>query len=72
MRALLLLLLLAGCAAEPEQSYQWIRPAATIEELEADRGYCEAQAVSATRDIERIAIIIGGCMRGRGWTLVER
>lgn len=65
-------LVLAGCAGEPQQTYQWVRPNASFEDLEADRGYCEAQAVAATRDIERIALIIGGCMRGRGWTLVDR
>lgn len=68
-----LFVLLAGCAAQaPQPQYAWVRPGGTVEQREADRGYCEAQAVSATRDIERIVLIIGSCMRGRGWTLIER
>ena len=70
MRYLLIASLLAGCAA-PQPPARWYKNGATRDDFETDWGYCEAQAVGApTSDANRIAIVLVGCMNGKGWRLL--
>lgn len=70
---LFVLLLFGGCATQPQKQYQWVHSGgAAREQLQADHGQCEAQALSATKEIQRGVAIFGACMRGKGWNLIER
>jgi hypothetical protein len=74
MRAIFVLLLVAGCASTPPKQYQWVSSTgADRAQHERDFGQCEAQALSVTGvSTERGFHIFAACMRGKGWTLVER
>lgn len=68
----LIVLMLAGCASQSAQ-YRWVKPGGTQQELEMASGECEAYTLSSPhRDAERGVAIMLGCMRGKGWRLVER
>ena len=72
MRYALVVVLLAACATQ-QPAARWYKNGATRDDFETDWGYCEAQAVGApTRDANRIALVLVGCMNGRGWRLVDR
>lgn len=73
----LVVLLLAGCATQPQAQYRWAKldgTQATQQEFERASGQCEAQALQSHpgHSIERGVQIFGACMRGMGWVLVER
>jgi len=71
MRYLLLAALVVGCAPQPQ--YRWVHSSgANQAQFEMDHGFCEAQALSATKEIERGVAIFGACMRSKGWHLIER
>lgn len=66
------LLLLAGCASEGETQYRWAKPGSDRQAYEMESSQCEQAALTATKEVERGVSIFGACMRGKGWTLVER
>lgn len=71
MRFAFVVVLLAACAAQP--THRWYKNGATSDDFETDWGYCEAQAMGApTNDANRVALVLTGCMRGRGWRVVDR
>jgi hypothetical protein len=70
MRALPVVLLLAGCATAP----QWTKPGADAQAFETDRLQCEYQAMSNTAAVQgaMMAAYQAGqlmqlCMRTKGW-----
>lgn len=68
------IVMLAGCATQQAQ-YQWMHDAgAGRNEFERDYGYCEAQALAThpALPVERGVGVFAGCMRSKGWRLVER
>ena len=68
----LVVLTLAGCAAQPQPQYQWVHDrGADVTQLRRDQGQCEAQALGQHpgMGIERGMNIYASCMRGRGWVL---
>lgn len=72
MRSVLFVLIVAGCAAQPQQRYRWVH-ASGDGDFEAAFGQCEAQALSSHPAIpqQRGVAIFGACMRGKGWHLVR-
>lgn len=71
--AIVLVAVLAGCA--PPKQYQWLSDSgASRAQFERDFGQCEAYAVanSPSYATQRGVEIFGACMRGKGWSLVER
>jgi hypothetical protein len=69
MRAIVLMLLLTGCAG------QWERPGATQASLDADRLQCKYEADKATAAIAnpvaagmQESTIMSSCLRAKGWT----
>lgn len=69
----LIVLLLAGCAAQPPQEYEWDKPGASPQEFAMDRGQCQAQAFGAPgMPALQVAMIFGGCMQGKGWQSVPK
>jgi hypothetical protein len=69
MRAIVLMLLLAGCAG------QWERPGATQASLDADRLQCKYEADKATAAIAnpvaagmQESTVTASCLRSKGWT----
>lgn len=68
MRALLILILVAGCAAE-KPTY-WQRDGATQNDYNMDNGQCQAQAFAVPNaPVMQMAFVHNSCMRGKGWTL---
>lgn len=67
MRYLFVLLALAGCMKEGG----WVKPGASDQDFYADRGGCVAQAYSAPVPQAR-AMILAGCMQGKGWHWEEK
>ena len=67
----LIVLLLAGCASTTKV---WDKPGASSSEFEMDRGACQAQGFGAPMGPMSMqsAMIFNGCMRGRGWQLVDQ
>lgn len=64
-------ILLAGCA--PKTETFWEKSGASQQDFYQDKGQCDAQAFSvASGNLMQIAIVQNGCMRGKGWYLVER
>jgi hypothetical protein len=74
MRYAIALLFIAGCTFAPEKQYGWVNSAGSNnDQLQRDFGQCETQALSVTGvSTQRGVSIFGACMRGKGWTLVER
>ena len=59
--------LMAGCA--PQQNY-WVKPGASSEDFEMDKGQCNAQAFSIPNaTLVQIAIVQNQCLKGKGWYL---
>jgi uncharacterized lipoprotein YmbA len=71
VRYLIVLMLLAGCASEPKQTY-WEKPGASAQDFNQDIGQCRAQAFGNTMNLMQAAIIQSSCMAGKGWYTVER
>ena len=70
MRTVLFVLLLAGCATTERY---WEKPGASSGEFEMDKGFCHAQAFgSPGMNTMQVALVFNGCMRGKGWAIVER
>lgn len=73
MRALALLgcaALLAGCATTETV---WVRNGATQQDFYMDRGQCQAQAFSPGNvSMMQAALVMNGCMQGKGWWQEER
>lgn len=74
----LAILLALGCHAKPATEAHWEKTTDTAEPLEVARAACKQQAVEATsgtpnQDLatKQAAGVFAGCMRKRGWTLVE-
>lgn len=68
-----LVVLLAGCASQPEMV--WHKDNSSRQEFEADWAQCEAQAFSvpnAMQNLLQVAAVRGACMRGKGWYLRPR
>lgn len=71
MKKLLFVVALAGCAAPTETV--WMKPGATNSDFYQDQGQCDAQAFSvASGNLMQIVMVQNGCLRGKGWQLVER
>lgn len=69
MKNLLLLLLLAGCAADDGK---WYRSGASDQAFEMDKGQCQAQAFGVPgANVMQVALVFNSCMRGKGWQLVS-
>lgn len=68
--AITLVVLLAGCAAQPQQ-WRWYKAGADQAQYEMDHGQCTAQAFSvASGNLMQIAIVQNSCLRGKGWQRV--
>jgi hypothetical protein len=65
----LLILVLAGCATTERY---WEKPGASSSEFEMDKGFCHAQAFGSGMNTMQVALVFNGCMRSRGWYIVER
>jgi len=64
---IIITLLLTGCA---QQQNYWVRPGASNEDFEMDKGQCTAQAFSIPNaTLMQIAIVQNQCLRGKGWNL---
>lgn len=75
MRYLGVLLLLAGCATQPERQAYWVKDGATERDFNADMGACRAQAFSvpgAMGNLLQVAAVQSSCMEGRGWRVEHR
>lgn len=72
MRYLVVLIILAGCAAKTESF--WVKPSATEADFHQDRGQCMAQSSAALQGpmSMQAMMIFGGCMQGKGWYREER
>lgn len=70
----LIVLLLAGCAARPAVEYRWVADRPTNRaEFERDFGQCEAQALAHPgTPMQRGMEIFAACMRGKGWSYVQQ
>lgn len=67
---LAVLLLLCGCATQPEV---WVKAGAGSPEFNMDAGQCKAQAFSVPNaPLMQVAIIYNSCMQGKGWHLERR
>ncbi len=67
----LLVCILAGCATQTE--FIWVKPGSSSNDLSIDHGQCSAQAFSVPNaPLMQVAIVQNQCMRGKGWSLVER
>ena len=62
---LLLSLLLFGCSTTPDGG--WNKPGASDQDFRQDRGSCVAQAFAVSNSSQQ-AVILAGCMQGKGWT----
>ena len=76
---LLLALLVAGCAIEPEPQYRWVKDGSNSQQFDMEFAQCEERAISASpagglnrAQSERGMAIFGSCMRGKGWNLIPR
>lgn len=71
MKAIAIVLLLVGCATTERL---WEKPGAGQRDYSVDSGQCQAQAYGSSPGMVplQIAVIFNGCMRGKGWDLVER
>lgn len=63
----LVLILLAGCATDGG----WVKPGTTEQDFITDRGACVAQAY-AVPNPQQQAMILAGCLQGRGWRWQEK
>jgi hypothetical protein len=71
MKRAYLLVLLAGCATEPEMA--WYKDGSTQQSFNMDAAACRAQAFSvASGNLLQIAIVQDACMESRGWVLAPR
>jgi hypothetical protein len=70
--ALIAAALCAGCATTPALESVWVKPGATQQEFYTDRGQCQAQAFGPGNvHLMQAAIIMSGCMQGKGWYLQQ-
>lgn len=60
--ALLLVVLLAGCAHRAPEK-MWYRDATSEQEFTRDQGQCQAQAWAG----QNVALVFEACMRGKGY-----
>lgn len=75
MRCLFVLLLLTGCATQPERQSVWVKDGATERDFYADMGQCRAQAFSvpgAMGNLLQVAAVQSACMEGKGWRVEQR
>lgn len=61
-----IVVLFSACASEPQP--RWTKAGASRQDFEQDYGQCQAQAFSVTgAPLMQVAVVLNGCMRGRGW-----
>jgi uncharacterized lipoprotein YmbA len=69
------LLLLAGCATQPERQRYWVKDGASAQDYNAETAQCRAQAFSvpgAMGNLLQVAAVQSACMEGKGWRVEER
>ena len=75
MRHAFVVLLVAGCATQPQQQYVWRHDSGVSNQMQFDRayGHCQAQALANPfMQVEQGLHLFQGCMAGNGWQLVPR
>lgn len=76
MRYAFVVLLVAGCATQPQQQYVWRHDSGVSNQMQFNRddGQCQAQALAThpLMPIEQGVHLFGACMAGKGWRLVPR
>lgn len=75
MRPAIIVLVAVLTACAPPKQYQWLSDSGAGQaQRDRDFGECAAYAMAAspTYAAQRTAAIFAACMRGKGWSLVER